>query len=1048
MSDFYPPPDHPDDEQASPVEPLQPTPGDRVPVETGPGAPPVRTLVFEDLTLAQALGYLFWRPARTARLFWHVLTRDPDRETGHAATLERHVERFGPDLDVFEAVEERIAGPAPVAEAVALPEREGEHVAAEVRSIGLWIAVLAGSILLAVRGGTLLHSAAIDPLRHHLKDTNGAATWFVLAGVLYVGFVLAWNRAWWVERLPGLAGWLRRRFRANDLLPLWNGALAVPLVVAVLLAASGIAGRWGSAALLALSGGLWMVLLLANTPHPLAPLPGETAAPQPFPPGAVGEMDAEAAYVVRSVQRTEPYPGERERGFSVWLQAHIYRLMLVPVALVLSALTYNLNVARDAAGRVDDIVITTGGGIAWLLSVVLWVAILTVDAPRLPGRSRSVGGAERSRWRTRIGWPVVALVGVIILGAVFRLHNLASTPPEMTSDHIEKLLDSLHVGEGYRGIFFPNNGGREGFQMYLVAFIAQTLGVGFNFTALKLATVAEGLVTLPALWWMARQVIGTDTEQDRQIGNWVGVALAGLVAISSWHVMLSRLGLRIVLTPLTAALVIGFLARAMHHNRMRDYVALGAVLGAGTYFYQANRMLPIVVAIGIGLVLLGGIRRPRNLFGRAAEVIGFAAVALTPLLVAWYIGQVLEQSNFSNVHALGQRLTSSLFLLVLAWFGVLTLAVRTRRADRLLQYGGGLLATVVVALAVYIPMYHYSQVRPDDFWNRTRGRMFGDNAFLRPDPVTGQTVAYEPRLGEQARLFWDRRDVFVRNYRDALEMFNWQGDAAWINDATGYPALDAMAGGLLILGLVVWAVRAAGRHDPVIWLLPLGGMVMLLPSAMTLAYPIENPSFTRASGVVPEAFMLAALPVGLLAWRLTRLPWRVWRIPLGAITALVLLAGLLGYGMRADWRYFFTNYRFGYIYSWKPYHEIAKPLHDFAHGEGSFGNAFVVAWPYWLDHRILGTVAGDLRWPNGLESREDLIPTINRNQGTPYQYNPAKPLFIMYNVNDVETTTFLQTLFPGGTLVLYQYNYETQPGIYSQGSFYIYTVLAGKIPVG
>jgi hypothetical protein len=355
---------------------------------------------------------------------------------------------------------------------------------------------------------------------------------------------------------------------------------------------------------------------------------------------------------------------------------------------------------------------------------------------------------------------------------------------------------------------------------------------------------------------------------------------------------------------------------------------------------------------------------------------------------------------------------------------------------------------VVVALAVYIPMYHYSQVRPEDFWNRTRGRMFGDSAFLRPDPVTGQTVSYEPTLGEQARLFWDRRDVFIRNYRDALEMFHWQGDAAWINDATGYPALDAMAGGLLILGLVVWAVRAAGRRDPVIWLLPVGVMVMLLPSAMTLAYPIENPSFTRTSGVIPEVFMLAAMPVGLLVWRLTRLSWRVWRIPLGAMAALVLLAGLLGYGIRADWRYFFTNYRLSYIYSWKPYHEIAKPLHDFAHGEGSFGNAFVVAWPYWLDHRILGAVAGDLRWPNGLERREDLVSTIHRNQGTPYQYDPNRPLFIMYNVDDAETTTFLQALIPGGTLVLYQYSYETQPDVYSQGAFYIYTVQAGKIPAG
>ncbi len=201
------------------------------------------------------------------------------------------------------------------------------------------------------------------------------------------------------------------------------------------------------------------------------------------------------------------------------------------------------------------------------------------------------------------------LLFVTALGAVFRLYDLSSTPPEMTSDHIEKLLDALHVSEGYYGVFFPNNGGREGFQMYLVALIAKLPGVGFSFEALKLATVIEGLITLPALWWMARQVIGTDTDERRRLGNWTGIALAGLVAISAWHVMLSRLGLRIVLTPLTTALVIGFLARAMRYNRMRGLSRAGAGARRGHVFLSGE---PDAAArwsvIGIGLALLGRVR--------------------------------------------------------------------------------------------------------------------------------------------------------------------------------------------------------------------------------------------------------------------------------------------------------------------------------------------------------------------------------------------------------------------------------------------------------
>ena len=113
--------------------------------------------------------------------------------------------------------------------------------------------------------------------------------------------------------------------------------------------------------------------------------------------------------------------------------------------------------------------------------------------------------------------------------------------------------------------------------------------------------------------------------------------------------MLSRLGLRIVLTPLTTALVIGFLARAMRQNRMRDYMALGFVLGAGIYFYQANRMLPLGRrdrdrAGAAGAACAG----PAISLRRAGDVIGFVALTVLPLLVYWYIGRVLEQSGYTN----------------------------------------------------------------------------------------------------------------------------------------------------------------------------------------------------------------------------------------------------------------------------------------------------------------------------------------------------------------------------------------------------------------
>jgi hypothetical protein len=52
----------------------------------------------------------------------------------------------------------------------------------------------------------------------------------------------------------------------------------------------------------------------------------------------------------------------------------------------------------------------------------------------------------------------------------------------------------------------------------------------------------------------------------------------------------------------------------------------------------------------------------------------------------------------------------------------------------------------------------------------------------------------------------------------------------------------------------------------------------------------------------------------------------------------------------------------------------------------------------------------------------------------------------MYNPADVDTAAYLAALFPGGETRLFQYSYESGPGVYSQGEFYIYQVWAGELP--
>jgi hypothetical protein len=216
------------------------------------------------------------------------------------------------------------------------------------------------------------------------------------------------------------------------------------------------------------------------------------------------------------------------------------------------------------------------------------------------------------------------------------------------------------------------------------------------------------------------------------------------------------------------------------------------------------------------------------------------------------------------------------------------------------------------------------------------------------------------------------------------------------------------------MGLFMWPVLFLRRRDVAFLVVPLGILVMLLPSALTLAFPDENPSFTRASGTLPFIFLLAAYPLGALAHEIVRAGYSrslYYGCSIALVGLLVLIAA------PSDYETYFNVYRESYEESWKPYGQIAAPLEEFAQTRGSYGNAFYVHTPHWLDHRILGAVAGDLEWPNGLVYVEDVYLRIMLNQSDPrHRYDPNKPLFFMVYPKDAASMDFLKRYFPGGSV--------------------------------
>ncbi len=237
--------------------------------------------------------------------------------------------------------------------------------------------------------------------------------------------------------------------------------------------------------------------------------------------------------------------------------------------------------------------------------------------PRLQEGVRNLAALFRSRWG------VMLLLGFAV-AIFFRFYHLDQVPPQMFSDHAEKLQDVQDVLNGETHIFFPRNTGREFVQMYLTAFTAKYLGLGLTFMALKMGVALAGIVTLPFIYLLGKELA------NRRVGL-LALVFAGM---SYWLNVITRVALRFSLYPLFVAPVLYHLVRGLRRGERRDFIWAGLWLGLGLHGYSPFRFVPLFVALVVVLfVLHAGTRGKRGqAIWQLGVVIALSFIVFLPLL--------------------------------------------------------------------------------------------------------------------------------------------------------------------------------------------------------------------------------------------------------------------------------------------------------------------------------------------------------------------------------------------------------------------------------
>jgi drug/metabolite transporter superfamily protein YnfA len=217
-----------------------------------------------------------------------------------------------------------------------------------------------------------------------------------------------------------------------------------------------------------------------------------------------------------------------------------------------------------------------------LLNVSLWTIGLVLFVLAVWEKQ----GEHHSRQKTIDSYTVLVVL-VVVISIFFRVYDLNEVPSEMYSDHAEKLLDVADVLDGTTPIFFVRNTGREALQFYLTAAIIRLFHTGISFLSLKLGTVLAGLLTLPFIYLIGKELGG----------KWTGLAALFLAGMAYWPNVISRVALRYAFYPLFTAATFYYLIKGLRTRRRNDFLLAGLLLGLGLHGYSSTRFLPIVVTV-------------------------------------------------------------------------------------------------------------------------------------------------------------------------------------------------------------------------------------------------------------------------------------------------------------------------------------------------------------------------------------------------------------------------------------------------------------------
>jgi hypothetical protein len=217
------------------------------------------------------------------------------------------------------------------------------------------------------------------------------------------------------------------------------------------------------------------------------------------------------------------------------------------------------------------------------------------------------------------------VAGIVVIGFIFRFWRLGSLFDGMAWDEAYKGLDALAIRiYGDRPVFLNWNAGREALIAYLVV-VFQWL---FDYSIISVRGVLAffGGLTLIVIFFLCRRLFNLH----------LALLTTFLLAVSKWHIIHTRYGVRVSLIIFFEVMVLFLLARGIQSSKRNSasFVLAGFFGGLGLYTYIAYRIFP---AIAVAFLLSPGNREKLKQHWRVLVAGAIIALLVAAPLLNFYL---------------------------------------------------------------------------------------------------------------------------------------------------------------------------------------------------------------------------------------------------------------------------------------------------------------------------------------------------------------------------------------------------------------------------